>query len=222
MRNPVDVENRRMSILTAAEKVFDARGYAEATMEEVAEQAGISKGNIYNYFQDKHHLFGQVFTMSLATHKAEMERIATEPGSATEKLQRFLDLWFQRLCYYKRVGRLILEFWATAAREEREGDLAVRLRELYFADRSHVASIIARGIQTGEFGRSFTPDVGASLILAVVDGITVHSLLNVGIDVNAEFLASLKRAVMSNLAGTAQTPGVRPAEGAADGATVGE
>jgi AcrR family transcriptional regulator len=44
-------------ILDAAVRVFGRSGYAGATTDEVAREAGLTKGAIYWYFQDKHALF---------------------------------------------------------------------------------------------------------------------------------------------------------------------
>lgn len=48
---------RREAILDAAESVFGARGAANATMDEIAEAADVSKGTLYLYFKSKDDLF---------------------------------------------------------------------------------------------------------------------------------------------------------------------
>lgn len=50
-------EARRRHILEAAQRVFLREGYHGATMERVAEEAGVSKQTLYNYFADKESLF---------------------------------------------------------------------------------------------------------------------------------------------------------------------
>ena len=44
---------RRDEILRAATDLFSEKGYHEVTMEEIAEEMGVSKGTIYNYFSSK-------------------------------------------------------------------------------------------------------------------------------------------------------------------------
>ena len=46
-------ETRRMEILHAAARVFRRRGVAAAGMREIAEEAGLSPGNLYHYFSGK-------------------------------------------------------------------------------------------------------------------------------------------------------------------------
>jgi AcrR family transcriptional regulator len=43
----------RKNIATAAARVFARRGYAQATMAEIAAAAGVSTGNIYRYYENK-------------------------------------------------------------------------------------------------------------------------------------------------------------------------
>jgi AcrR family transcriptional regulator len=48
---------RRQEILDAARKIFGARGYEGATLDEVAREAEFAKGTLYSYFDSKAELF---------------------------------------------------------------------------------------------------------------------------------------------------------------------
>ena len=50
-------ERKRASILAAARVVFTREGYAGASMDVVAAEAGASKRTVYQYFADKEELF---------------------------------------------------------------------------------------------------------------------------------------------------------------------
>ncbi len=50
------VEERREQILTAAARVFAEKGFDRATIRDVAQEAGLSEGSIYNYFKNKQDL----------------------------------------------------------------------------------------------------------------------------------------------------------------------
>jgi len=56
------VEERRKTIMEAAIRVFAEKNYAEATVQEIAEVAGMTVGNVYRYIgskQDILHLICQ-------------------------------------------------------------------------------------------------------------------------------------------------------------------
>ena len=55
-RKEREKEQRRLSIIDAAEAVFFSKGYVETTMEDVANQAELSKGTLYLYFKSKDEL----------------------------------------------------------------------------------------------------------------------------------------------------------------------
>lgn len=50
-------EDIRGRILTVASQQFGQKGYSKTSIREIAELAGISVGNIYNYFTNKDELF---------------------------------------------------------------------------------------------------------------------------------------------------------------------
>ena len=63
-------ELTRRDLLDAAREVFAERGFADASMEEIAERAGVTRGPLYHYFDDKQDLFRAVY--------AEVERYLAE------------------------------------------------------------------------------------------------------------------------------------------------
>ncbi len=52
-----DKEKKRINIMQAALKIFSRKGYSPAAVDELAREAGIAKGTLYLYFQDKEDLF---------------------------------------------------------------------------------------------------------------------------------------------------------------------
>jgi AcrR family transcriptional regulator len=79
------LEARRQSILEAAAAVFSRRGVREATMAEVAREAGVSPGAIYRYFEGKDQLVRCCFAASagsVAEHWRARVRSAADPMAA--------------------------------------------------------------------------------------------------------------------------------------------
>lgn len=189
-------EKRRL-ILQAAEKVFDAKGYADTTVDEVAAEAGISKGSIYNYFKNKEDLFHQVFAAAMASSEADVGKLV-EQGSARQKLEKVLDYWYGQLEFIKRIARLVLEFWATAARDK-QGDFSRNMRDGYSRHISLIKGIIDDGVQTGEFFVKFDSRMAATLIMGLMDGIHIQMLMGMGINITPELLMGIKTAVFAGL-----------------------
>ena len=64
-RKAMPPEERRRAILDAALSVFSERGFASARIEDIARRAGIGKGTVYLYFQDKESLFAGLVNTDL-------------------------------------------------------------------------------------------------------------------------------------------------------------
>lgn len=54
------VARRRQEILAAAARVFARKGYAGATTKEIAEEADVAEGTLYNYFGGKRDILRAV------------------------------------------------------------------------------------------------------------------------------------------------------------------
>jgi len=201
--------SRRKAILESAMRLFDGQGFFPTTMEEIAAGAGVSKGSVYNYFHSKSDLFNQLFTESLGTDEEEVERLVGGPISAREKLLAVLDMWFERLRHYQRVGRLTLEFWATAARKQRDGELAKLLQDAVDRWLTRIVAIIAEGRRRGEFRTTTNPEAAAQLFFGVTDGLMLHAILNVSTGVDEPLLASLKQFVLAGLGAADCADGAR-------------
>ena len=192
------IPNRRDAIIAAAAQAFDANGYAATTVDQVAVKAGISKGSIYNYFHSKEELFEQVFVSVAAVMEADALHIFTEAASPSRKIRRIIDYHATIREQSQRIGRLVLEFWATAARERR-GQLATTLRQAYDRWYQQLAAVVADGIAQGQFRADISPESAAVLLAALLDGIDVHSIFGFGPEHTQQNRDALERAVMAAL-----------------------
>jgi AcrR family transcriptional regulator len=84
----------RQRILAAARGVFAERGYAVATMDEIAAAAGASKGALYHHFATKEELFRAL----LLGHGAELAAFAVavrEAATFHDLLDRLVGQWLE-------------------------------------------------------------------------------------------------------------------------------
>ncbi|MDA0633485.1 TetR/AcrR family transcriptional regulator [Nonomuraea sp. MCN248] len=75
--------DKRQAILDAAITVFARRGYDQACVQEIADEAGVAKPTVYNHLTDKATLFREAMTAAtgaaVARHLATLDRLAV-PG----------------------------------------------------------------------------------------------------------------------------------------------
>lgn len=192
------VNPRRQELLAAAARTFEQSGYAATTIDAIAAAAGVSKGSVYNYFPSKEMLFEAVFEQAASDAQADIRRRIDTAPSATGKIERILEYWSAESVSMQSMGRLTLEFWATAARE-RQGAIAESFGRFYAEHRSLLEQIIREGVASGEFTVQFPPVVGASLILGVLDGMRLQQIFDMRVATDAEVLAALKKAIFAGL-----------------------
>ena len=77
---------RRNAIVDAAEKVFFSRGLENATMDEVAEKAELSKGTLYLYFKNKTDLFHAIVARALAMLYTSFKKTIAKEKKGIDKV----------------------------------------------------------------------------------------------------------------------------------------
>ena len=83
-------EARRQKILEAALCEFEARGYAAARMEDIARAAGVAKGTLYNYFDDKRALLKGLAESVVSRLVARFENPLPEGATLRARLEHVL------------------------------------------------------------------------------------------------------------------------------------
>jgi len=99
-RREQEKEERRQVILRAAREVFFENGFHRATVDNVAERAGVSKGTVYLYFESKETILALLLLEGLdeLIEKLEDAYAAEETLPADERLRRLGRAYF---CFFE-------------------------------------------------------------------------------------------------------------------------
>ncbi len=93
-RKEREKQRRIKEIVDAAEKVFFSKGFKNATMEEIAEKAELSKGTLYLYFSSKDHLYGQIMKRSCKILFDRFEDAAAQRKLGADKVDAIGDAYY--------------------------------------------------------------------------------------------------------------------------------
>lgn len=186
-------EAARTQILDAAQKVFARKGYHAASMDDIVKESGLSKGALYGYFDSKEELF---LGLRARLVEFDLERvIAAMPASApaTEKLMKVGELALRSQARLDRdMLRVSFEFWTSAPRMK---PLQGYYHDLYHENHQFLVALIREGMTRGEFRRDLDPEALSWILIAVVDGLGMHSAsLPTGVDFDWE---AVERAFLS-------------------------
>ena len=115
-RRPPDAE-RRMRILEAAERAFVRNGFHATTMQRVADEAGMSAGNLYRTFPSKEAMVEGLCELD----QAELAQAFAELMADNRQIMEAMRCGLRKHVLAKppEKARLLIEIWAEAGRNPR-------------------------------------------------------------------------------------------------------
>lgn len=90
-------EARPGEIASAAIEVFGEKGFAATRIEDIAARAGVSKGTVYLYFENKEALFKAAVEATMQPAVEAAEALAGENRPAPVLLREFIFGWWERV-----------------------------------------------------------------------------------------------------------------------------
>jgi AcrR family transcriptional regulator len=109
----------RTRLLEAAARVYARRGFGGATLDEVAAEAGFTKGAVYAHFGSKENLLLALMEEHLAGQVAEQVALFDRGQITWERPLAGSARWMERLEENPDPFRLFVELWVYAQRDER-------------------------------------------------------------------------------------------------------
>jgi AcrR family transcriptional regulator len=184
-------EQTREQLLDAAATVFARRGYHEASVEEIASEAGFSTGAVYSNFAGKEELFLALADREVEKQVAEIHAVAAgvEAGgeAAAEAGRRFQEL----LERDRDWPLLFYEFWSFGVRSARiQGEFAKRRQAVQDA----LAETLDRLATQLGFELRFPAPMLATAIGAILNGLAFERAADPGAisdEVLGEFVAAI-------------------------------
>jgi TetR/AcrR family transcriptional regulator, fatty acid metabolism regulator protein len=164
---------RKEQILKAAERVFARKGFQEATISDVAKEAGLSDATIYEYFSSKEELLFSIPGETTRKGKEILDFHLNYVRGAANRIRSIIYhyLWFyQNNPDYASIAMLVLKqnrkFLETEAYQAvREGSRVI-LR------------VVQEGIDAGEFAQETNPFLVRSVILGTIENMLIRRLLH--------------------------------------------
>lgn len=156
---------RPQELLAAALAQFVERGFAATRLEDVARRAGVSKGTLYLYFENKEELFKAVVREHIVHAIGAAEQTVAEfEGHSAELLRAILMRWWDQIGATELAGITKLMM----AEANNFPDLAQFYNEEVIARGNRlISSVLVRGVARGEF-RPLDPDVMTPVLTAPV------------------------------------------------------
>jgi AcrR family transcriptional regulator len=173
-RREIKQEQTRARLLEAAAAVFAQSGYHVATLEEVAAEAGFTKGAVYSNFESKEALFLALVDQEIAKRVQEIGAVVQAAGGGD--IEAEAERQFQRFVREEpHWPFLFYEFFAYGARRE-------DLRGEFIKRRRAVHRVIANGIRVQAEQAGFDLPIPAEQIAvafeALMNGLAFNRVLD--------------------------------------------
>ncbi len=173
-RKEREKEQRRSAIVDAAEEVFFSRGAENATMDEVAEKAELSKGTLYLYFKNKNDLFHAIVARALEILFNMFQEAAANEEKGIDKIKAigtaYVEFYKTNPDYYSTMlHQEVYEFDRSEVEENPNIALCQELGEKIFG-------LMREGVETGVMDRTIRKDLDPAKLPIVLWGHTTGVL----------------------------------------------
>jgi len=133
-------------ILVAAQKRFGHYGLSKTTMNDIADDIGMSKASLYYYFKDKEHIYSAVVEKEQNYFVQEMRKIIQSPNKAEWMLVEYVRLRLELLKELLSLGK-----FSQGSYQEVRPLIQSLLTEFRKKETAMVSAILKLGVAKKEF-----------------------------------------------------------------------
>lgn len=165
----------RDQIREAALHVFARKGYANTLVEDVAGEAGVSKGTIYTYFDRKEELLGAVYHGLREELRGREEDVLSSDRPPLDKIRLMLRSFVDVVGSREALAQVILDIWIAGMRDpDRFG---IDFSDVYASYRALLKELLSAAQVRGEM-KTDLPSLTPAVVMGAVDGVFLQWLLD--------------------------------------------
>ena len=184
----VDKVQKRKDIALACKEIFLQKGINALTISEIAKSAGVGKGTLYGYFENKEDIVFEIVNILMQKHNEKLILEIQEESSTKDKIKKFSEFFYNEEEYELR--EIYKEFISITLAKPTQimKDFQTQANEHYY---QQFQEIIQNGIDNGELiSESITLSKGIFVVgkgMFIIDNTTdtiedLKKELNVFID----------------------------------------
>ncbi len=121
--------NNRNKIKKAAVEVISKKGFFNTRMQDIADEAGLAVGTIYNYFSSKDEVLSYIFKNEMKRRMEYMSELKKENLTIKEFLNEFLSGHFSLLAKNPHLGRVLVRE-KNFSRGEKSGEIKEHMNSM--------------------------------------------------------------------------------------------
>ena len=163
--------DKKELVKEAAVKVMSRKGFYNTRTQEIADEAGVAVGTIYNYFQNKNDILDYIFKSELEKRLNKLKKIQEQDLSFWERLENFFQFHFNEVKENISVGEILV----------REKDFHLKdgsdsINEYLTKIPFLLNNMIEEGLKKGEIKADYESEIVANIIFGAIQGIVEKSI----------------------------------------------
>jgi TetR/AcrR family transcriptional regulator, fatty acid metabolism regulator protein len=158
---------KQAHLIRSAYKVMGEKGLSHLSLQDVADEAGVSKAILPYYFESKENLILLTMRWVLARVAQRIREAIAEADAAEGKVEAMIDAIFLSPESNRRFYLVFFDFLGYAARNDRFSDVSTTFHEIC---NSLYAEVVRLGQEEGVFGGNDAREA-ATVVRALVDGL---------------------------------------------------
>lgn len=178
MAKIVNKEQRRSEIARASIQVFAQKGFENATIQDIADAAGIGKGTVYQYFDRKEEILLQVAAEIFEEMENEIRALGESDMPVEEKIRALFSQFMVIADTMESFFLVYLEIWQIYMRAQRYGISMFVMNDMLIEYRKFLADIIEKGKEEGIFRDDIDSMSLSIFLIASLDGVAFHYYIN--------------------------------------------
>lgn len=166
----IDYDEKRLEIASDAIEVFARNGYYKTNLKDIAKATGMGRTSLYKYFRNKDEIYYYIVKRAYAFFEEQIDRVLNLELSNLDRLERLIEYLVKNL-EGSAVSNRFLDFWMVIHRKDQE--LEDELFKLSDQMLISFELLIRKAKEAGEISKSINEKALASIILAVVESLTI-------------------------------------------------
>lgn len=166
-------ERTRLKIMASAAEVFNEKGFSSASIQDIADNAGIAKGTIYYYVDKKEDLLVMLLSFGKNQFFSKIEKAFEKTTTASQKIEAIVRNHLKMIRVIGPVMPFVVQniVLDSSAVKDLMGDV----RKRYLAV---ISEAIEEGIASGEFRKVDAKKTAVAILGMIIGQIMQHKAFN--------------------------------------------
>jgi len=173
--NQEHIKKRRDEILEAAERVFQKKGFEPATMQDIVDESGMSRGGVYSYFSSTEEMIQALHVRNLQELPGIIDQLLAENDTVWEAVEALVGDFRDEDNTDPDFGIVMFEYSVVSWRNEDRRQFVIENSQIAL---NEFVGLFQKGVDTGEFRPVQPLEAIAVMFALITDGITLYSSIN--------------------------------------------